>query len=252
MNTNIAFLLLSCDKYYEMIDPFAELMNRFWGDCKWPKFAATNVRPYDKRGFTPILTGEDSSWSAGLKTVLLQLKERKFEYVFITLEDLFLKAPVDNERVLAIVDEFMKIDGNYIRFYTHNTRAKKVNEYFAEIAKGTPYRHNCVYALWKIDTLLEVLKDDENAWEFEKIAVKRSDKYDGFYTVNKSQFKILNTLIKGKWVPYDYRYAKRLLPNLKIEKPMMSKMDELKLNLKRGAFLMVHCAPTFIRKRFIK
>ena len=252
MKERIAIMLLSCDRYYDMIEPFAELMNRNWPDCPFDKFCATNNMPFSQYGFKPILLGEDKSWSAGLKKGLIQLKNQGYEYVFITLEDLFIVSKVDTSRVITIVSDFIRLNGNYIRFYNHFKPSKKCTDDFGELEKGIPYRQNCVYALWKIDTLLAILKDDENAWEFEKIAVCRGYDYDGFYAVYKSQFKILNTLIKGKWVPSDFKKAKKFLPNLKTSRQIMSYGEELKLNLKRGAFhVFFWLVPEKFQKKFI-
>ena len=250
---NTAFLLLSCDKYFDIISPFAKLMSRFWSDCPYPKFAATNTRAFKEEGFNPILMGDDSSWSTGLKRACEQLEMLGYKYVLITLEDLFLKDKVNTEKVSAIVSEFIKIDGNYIRFYKHFDPPRRVNSLFGELPKNTPYRQNCVYALWKISTLKNILKDGENAWDFEKIAVERGYEYDGFYAVYENQFKILNTLIKGKWVPSDFRRARRLLPELKTERQKMTIWEELKLNCKRGAFCTV-CAvlPQKLQKQILK
>ncbi len=247
---NIAFLLLSCDKYYDMIRPFTRLMKRFWGDCPFQKFVATNKAPFEENGFTPILMGNDVSWSTGLKKALKSLQQQGFEYVLITLEDLFLRKKVSTDKIMAIIKDFIALDGNYIRFYNHFAPSKKVTADFGELPKGIPYRQNCVYALWKIDTLLSILRDGENAWDFEKTAVIRGYQYDGFYAVMKSRFSILNTLIKGKWVPSDYSRAKALLPDLETTRARMSRFDELKLNLKRAVFQLYFLIipPKFQRK----
>lgn len=248
----VAFLLLSCDKYYDMLSPFASLFNRFWPDCPFDKYAATNMIPFENDGFTPILMGADISWSAGLSAAL-DILGQSYDYVFVTLEDLFLCAPVDSGRVKHIIDDFIQRDGNYIRLYGHFAPSVKVTDDFGILEKGIPYRQNCVYAIWKISTLKSILHKDENAWDFEKKAVYRGYQYDGFYAVYKSQIKILNTLIKGKWVPSDYRRTCRLLPGFQTSRPRMSRFEELRLNLKRFLFHLVFILiPRKYRPHFIK
>lgn len=252
MKEKVAFLVLSCDKYYDLLSPFSILFNRFWPDCPYQKFAATNTKAFKEGGFNPILMGEDISWSAGLRKVLTELS-KSYDYVLITLEDLFLRKTVDSKDIETTIASFVEKNGNYLRFYSHFKPSKRVTTQFGLLEKNTPYRQNCVYAIWRIEVLMAILRDDENAWDFEKKAVHRGYEYDGFYAVYKSKFKILNTLIKGRWVPYDYRKVRKLIPGFSSKREKMSKREEMILNLKRFIFrLFFTIIPKHYQMRILK
>jgi hypothetical protein len=232
MNKNIAFLVLSCDKYSDLWEPFAQLFERYWPDCPFDKYFASNQTPFDKYGFQPILMGEDKTWSSGLQTALLQLKN-KYDYVLITLEDLFILERVDNEFVNESIKSFVYIRGNYLKLYVQRKPHNQLNKYFGELAKNVPYRHNCVYSVWKIDTLLNILVPNENAWEFEKVGAERIANTDGFYSSMTNCFIIANTLIKGKWAKTELKKIKKDISNIQIQRDLLSNIEERKYYIRK-------------------
>jgi hypothetical protein len=102
------------------------------------------------------------------------------------------------------------MDGNYIKLIKKQRANKKINQYFSEVYPGMLYRSTCVYALWKRETLLRLLVPGENAWQFEINGSKRSDEYHGFYVVNKSIFRLIHLVVKGKLLRHQFRKIKRL------------------------------------------
>jgi hypothetical protein len=226
--SNIAFLVLSCDKYSDLWEPYAQLFNKYWEDCPYDKYFATNQIPFDKYGFKSILMGEDKAWSMGLIYTLNNLKNR-YDYVLLTLEDLFIIKNIDTDFVEQCIDEFINLEGNYLRLYTKIKPNKQTNKYFGEINKNIPYRHSCINSVWKIDFLLQILVPEENAWEFEKSGERRTAFIDKFYCATKNCFILSNTVIKGKWLNREYRKIKKILPDLKINRSFLSKQEERKL-----------------------
>ena len=214
----IAILVISCDKYSDLWEPCTKVFNKYWPDCPYDKYLASNIKKIDSYGFSPILMGEDKSWSYGLKGVLTKLEE-KYEYVFTLLEDYYFIDKLDNEYMTKMFDSFVLADGNFLRLLkVLKPQIKYFNEFFGETENYTPYRQTCVFTLWKIETLKDILKDDENAWEFEKIGVKRGFHYDKFFCVYKNKFKVINVVIKGKLVPKSYKILKRILPEVNLDR----------------------------------
>jgi len=156
----IAILVISCDKYSDLWEPCAKVFNKFWPDCPYDKYLASNTKAFDSNGFSPILIGEDKSWSFGLKSVLTKL-EVKYDYVFTLLEDYFFIEKLDNEYMTKMFDSFVLEEGNFLRLLKIlRPQIKYYNEYFGEVENYTPYRQTCVFTLWKIKTLNDILKDD--------------------------------------------------------------------------------------------
>jgi hypothetical protein len=227
-NYKVAFLVLSCDKYSDLWNPFAQLFERYWPDCPFDKYFASNQVPFNKYGFLPVLMGEDKTWSSGLQTALFQLKD-KYDYVLITLEDVMITDKVDTLFVASCIRECINRDGNYLKMYKKTKFPKSQEPYIEESRQNIPYRHNCVYALWKIETLLNVLVPDENAWEFEKIGAKRTATMNGFYCVVHNAFVLANTVVKGKWVRRELNKIMTELPDISINREILSAKEEQRL-----------------------
>lgn len=240
----IAILVISCDKYSDLWEPCVKIFNKNWEDCPYDKYIATNTMEFHYQGFSNILMGEDKSWSYGLKSVLTRLEEQ-YEYVFTLLEDYYFIDKIDNNYMLKMFDSLVLADGNFLSLYKLPSQLKHFNEFFGELENGIPYRQSCVFTLWKIKTLKEILNDDENAWEFEKIGVKRGFQYDKFFGTYYN-FKTINVVIRGKLVPKDYGILKKILPEVNITRPMFTSVEMYKMNIRD---FFIHSFLNFIPKK---
>jgi hypothetical protein len=73
--------------------------------------------------------------------------------------------------------------------------------WLGEIAKEAPYRAALQAALWRVDTLRELLRPGESAWDFEGFASWRSNSLpEGFYSVWDHMLDYYPVVTKGKWV----------------------------------------------------
>ena len=198
MSTNeISLIVLSCDKYSDLWDPFEFYFNRNWPDCPFEKYFVTNFKKTNIRGFNDILIGEDLSWSDNLKSVLNKVETN---YSLIMLDDLFINKKVNTPLIIKIFDEFKKIDGKYLKLNPQPKPETKTNEYFGEIKKGSLYRATVVFTIWKNETLKSLLLTGENPWEFEEKGTLRSDRYNEFYSTSTYLFNWLHGVVKGKYL----------------------------------------------------
>ena len=221
-------MVLSCDRYSDLWESYGLLFNRFWPDCPYDKYLASNTIEFNSHGFKPILMGPDETWSRGVKLALSQLKDN-YDYVFTTLEDAPIVDEVDNNAIVKIFDSFMADGGNFLRAYmVIRPKIKPINQYYGELENNKPYRQTCAYAVWKINTLSKILDDKESAWDFERIGVKRGFKYDKFYCIYKNQFKLINMVIRGKMVRKSYRKHKELLPDFEINREQFTVVESIK------------------------
>jgi len=240
----IAILVISCDKYSDLWEPCVQMFNKYWPDCPYDKYIATNTIKFNYQGFTNIQIGEDKSWSYGLKCVLNQLEEQ-YEYVFTLLEDYYFIEKIDNDYMIKMFNSFILAEGNFLSLYKLPSRLNHYNEFFGELENNIPYRQSCVFTLWNIKTLKEILNDNENAWEFEKIGVKRGFQYDKFFGTYYN-FKTINVVIRGKLVPKDYGILKKLLPEVNITRPMFTSAEICKMNIRD---FFIHSFLNFIPKK---
>lgn len=234
MNKSTAFIVLTCDNYSDLWPMFINFSEKYWPDCPYDKYFITNNKEIPESSFDCIKIGKDDSWSDGLLKAIAELKS-KYDYLLITLEDSPIIEYVDQDKLNIVTDEFILAKGNFLSLYTQNEMSKptqKYNDFFGIIDKGSLYRPTCVYSLWKISVLEDLLVREENAWDFERYGSVRSDKYDKFFMVYKSFFKMSNTVVKGKWRRSEYKKIKKLGYNPDIiNRDLLSRKEELFANI---------------------
>lgn len=210
IKNKFAILVVSCDKYSDLWNPFFKSFFRFWPDCPFNIYLLTNYEFVDILQVKNLLIGDDISWSDNLYKALNYLKE---DYIFLFLDDLFLLDFVKTDEVLRLFTWIIESNANYVRINPSPKPNKRYNELVGIVSKGTIYRTSTVMAIWKKNILLNLLKNGENIWDFEIYGSIRSDSYDAFFCTWKKYFFIINTVIKGKWM----RSAIKELKSLGIE-----------------------------------
>lgn len=236
MKKEVAFLVLTCDNYSDLWPTFIHFFEKNWPDCPYDKYFISNNLSLSNTEFEFINIGNDESWSDGLLKGIDVLKNR-YEYLLITLEDWPIVEKVDQQKLDIIISSFFSIDGNYLTFRNKPKPTHTFNKLFGKIERGSLYRPSCVYSLWKIDVIEDLLIREENAWEFERYGSIRSDKYDNFFVVYNDFFKIINTVIKGRWVRSEYKKVVKLGFNPDIEKRILfTRKQEVVLKLNEFIF----------------
>jgi len=200
-----AFLIISCDAYSGLWPVHIRCLAEQWPDCPFPKYILTNHLDSGTADVQTLQTGDDRGWSANLKQAL-EILSKNFDYVLVTFDDLFLVRRVDNRLLDEVLGSFFSMDGQFLQLIRWHNKPQWINQRLGLIKPGSLYRPNCVYALWQIDALDQLLLPEETAWEFERKGSARSDTYDGFYTVLQSVFHYRNTVIRGKIVRKDARH----------------------------------------------
>lgn len=203
-------LVVSCDKYSDLWRPFFELFRRFWPSCPLRTYLLSNTIGSDLPGVSNVLVGPDRSWSDSLQRALKQLEH---EYVFMFLDDLFLRGPVKQDEVLKVLQWTVESGANYVRLSRSPKPDRPHNGMVGLVAPGAIYRASGVLSVWRRTVLLELLVPGENAWDFEVFGSVRSDQYEGFYATWEAYVPVINGVIKGKWC----RRALRTLRALGVE-----------------------------------
>jgi len=169
---------------------------RYWGDCPFRRYLATNEIAAEFDGFETLRLGEDLSWSDNLSRALASIEE---DYVLLFLEDLILKAPVDRS-LLSTAMEWARANlPDHLRLNASERPDEQVNSWLGRIREGSHYRTSTVLTLWKKEILSALLKPGESAWQFELVGSGRSDAYPRFYSTYADCFPVINCVIKGKW-----------------------------------------------------
>ena len=204
-NNEIAFLILSFDKFKVTWKPCIDHLFNAWPDCPYPVFLLNNFIPSKDKRVIDLLVGEDVNWSDTLKKGLLKIKSKR---IFFLYDDTFI-TNIDIKEVELIFQMSIENDLDSVALRKRIfDRGMRFNKKIYKINPTAKYRNSLYQNLIKRDLLLSLLKSGENAWEFEKDGNIRSKNLD-FYSVYKP--KLINEhhgIIKGKWMPKVHTYLK--------------------------------------------
>ena len=177
METKVSVIYCTCDNYSDLWDNFFTLFKKYWSDFDGEIVFNTESKDYSCSGLNivfPKKVSQATSWSNRLYN---SLQVCSYENVMILLDDFYFKAPVKHEMFLEsleVIEKDAKIVS--ISYQTQPGTYKTYNN-----LKGFDYRrHFSLYTmstsltLYKREYLLSLLKEGENAWQFEINATFRS------------------------------------------------------------------------------
>jgi hypothetical protein len=174
MSIPTALLVVSCDAYQDLWEPFFTLLFRYWADCPFRIYLGSNYATYPDPRVTALAIGEDRDWSSNLLQMLEMIPAGG---VLLLQEDFLIDRPVQTERVTQLIDyatarqaaclRLMPIPGPDV-FCADNFEV-------GEIGKGSAYRVSLQAAWWKKEALAAVARAGESPWQFEHQGSHRSD-----------------------------------------------------------------------------
>jgi hypothetical protein len=200
---DIAVIILSCDKFKVTWKPCIDHFFNVWPACPFPVYLLNNFIESDDKRVINLLVGDDITWSETLKKALLKIPQNR---VFFIFDDSFI-AKIDLNRVMLVFKTAIDNDLTSVALKRNPFgRGVKYNDYIYRLNSNTKYRNSLFLNLIKKKCLFELLKPDENAWEFEKKGNNRSKKFD-FYSVYEPNLTIYHHgIVKGKWLPSTLNY----------------------------------------------
>lgn len=210
--SEVSLLVLSCDRYSDLWQPFFTLFWQNWSDCPFPVYLLSNYQSCDDPRVTTLPVGEDVSWSGGLKQALTRIPT---PYVMLLLEDFFLLSAVDTPRILACYNTLRQLDGDMLRLKPDPPPNHPVAGFSAigQIDKDAFFRISTQAAIWRREFLLSLLQERESAWEFEVKASDRSRQIsDRLYCTWEPVLDYSHAIEKGKW----FRWAAKRFGEMEI------------------------------------
>ena len=246
---NFAILVLSCDKYSDLWNPFFSQFHKFWPQCPFNVYLGSNTKKFRHTDVRTILSGPGIDWSSDLLKILGSIKE---EYVFVWMEDLFLVDTVDTRLFLRGFQFMQKTRANHIHMSPY-IRSDGIcdDKLFGFYGKGIPYRLNAP-GFWKRSHLQELLIPGENPWKFEIMGSYRSGYYEGYYTINKDLFKFIRVVEKGAITQAAYTYC--IKNHIKIDlsnRPINTVQQEIKSCIEKYIFYAITRIPWRLRVGFM-
>ena len=184
---DLAIVVASCDKYESVWAPYFKLFEKYFAEA--PKNIYLLVENIDipqevsskwcaKLGDVNIINSTEKKWSKRIKDSIRQIDQK---YILFLLEDFFLQDFVQTDTLKKLVgwmDENEAISA--IRIYpfweSYTNSWLKYRDNFFVIDRNYEERVNAQAAIWRKDRFVEILNDDETAWQFEILASNRSRK----------------------------------------------------------------------------
>lgn len=210
LENQMTMLILSCDNYSDLWDGHVHLLEKYWHDRSIKTIIVTDKsteKTYDD--ISVFVAGENVEWSDRLKLALEQVTT---EFVFVTLDDYFLTAPVSNEKIEALISIMKEDQYDYVRLYIHPQcpKSAKVECYsnFYTIDTSVRYSVNLFPGIWKKSFLEKTVAEPRNIWKYEVSLSKSATKENAKCAVSlNDEFQIMDVIRQGKI----QRKAKKLL-----------------------------------------
>jgi len=212
MRNDIAFVVVSCDRYKDLWPGFFKTLFKYWENCPLDVFLISNFEEYTDARVKPILIGEDKDYASNLVQAINTIDHK---WIFLWLEDCMFSKPINNDQVTKVLHAatqipnlgYLKLSNDYPSAYNCVPGLP-----FGKIPKGVKYRSAIGMSLYRKDVLLKLLEPGKNAWEVDKSDISDNLSED-FYAlshklVNNPIFPYVNTVIKGKWYLSALQYLK--------------------------------------------
>lgn len=229
--SSVAICVLSYDGASELWQPFFDHFFKAWPDCPYPTYLLTNYKNFDHEKVTSLQTQEDIDWTSNLKIALGMMPEQRVLFLF----DDFLLLNIDTQTLQFHIEQAVKNDWPYLTLYPNNHRTEQLLPNVSKISEDGVYRCTLVYGLVQKDFLLGMLKDGENAWEFEIYGGQRTHGTQ-LLSVDNKIFKFHHLLRKGVWMYAGYNYLKSLNYQLDESRPVETYFAYLKRETKEFLF----------------
>jgi len=198
----VAFMVVSCDKYSDLWDPFFHCLRKYWPDCPYSVYLLTNHKSYDAPGVTVVNIGDDQSYSDNLRAGMSQISE---PWVILWLEDVFISERVDTRRFKAIIQEAQSIPVGYLKIspdlpISYDDRQ---GQEIGPIPKGVRYRSAIGLSLYHVETLDKLLLPNASAWDLDTCTMSNSID-EAFYALTSTAARRppiawTHGVIKGRW-----------------------------------------------------
>lgn len=224
-NPDCTVLVCSCDKYADVVGPFAALYRKYWPDCPFETALVTET-DLGQSGFDrTIACGEGLNWC---EMLVMALGSVTTPYVIMLMNDYYLTEPVDTSMVLSRLDQIKQFDAASLRLNPLPPgRIQWRDTDLLEMPKNVAYCVTCQVSIWNRDFLLGLAKRNKSAWEFERYgSFQVGDEPRPLLVTPIKEFPFIDAVHKGFWEKFgvkcladnniDYDFSRRGLPPFKV------------------------------------
>ena len=208
-NNDFVILILSCQKYSDMWTKNILLLDKYWPNHPKAYIVSDGVGIFNisNPGNLLIFPGGASD------RLISALKYINSNYVFVTFDDYYFDGVVDSKKLNTLFEFLIDNNGSYLGFFKNKKRKlKPINEHMiARLPLEQTYEVNFYMAMWKKDSLIKCLRNNEDIWETEARLTKRSRKngLKMFCCLDKNVLNFKDIIRKGKYLRSSYRFLKK-------------------------------------------
>ena len=217
---NIGVLVNTCDRFADCWDLFFHQWCRYRNGIEWPLYLNTEHADYT---YPAGISGHAlavcrprpgyKGWTGeGIPTwswcVIHALESMPEDVVLYMQEDYFLTRNIDTEKVqelAALMQNNPDIECVHLHTSGNTHNKPSVFSGLRRSSRIDRYYVSCQAALWKKSTLLALLREHENAWQFERWGTNRARVLRcHFYTAAYSGYSPIEYfctgIVQGKWL----------------------------------------------------
>ena len=207
MADNCSMILLSCDKYLDVVKKHLDYLEKYWMDCPFEIYLGLERAELQYNGSLKIhvLNSDCAHWS---ERVIEHLNAVPTDYVLVTLDDFFVEANVRKDILnlsLETIKKNTQIANISFKPYIGEKLSEKQIDCFDCRKKVRPSLVNWQIGIWDKKTLISLLSPEESPWESELYGSLRA-RYccnKEFYCVNENSKPIDYgegwLIVRGKW-----------------------------------------------------
>ena len=243
---DLAIFINSTDNFSDCWNPFFTLLEKYWPEYTGRIYLNTeNYQYYLKDKNLKVINneGNDREWSECLLRGLNQVNECNILYL---QEDYFIKKKVNDKKIQKYYNIFKEGNFDCLQLTSFNTNGPFIeNTCFSEtweISVKAKFRISTQPAIWKKESLINLLRKWENGWQFEKFANIRARKLPlKIMNVNKNVlsengeiFPYVSTgIMHGKWI---------------LEVKDVFQNEGISINYNKRGFFEYRKKPSFLKK----
>lgn len=226
-SSRLSIYVSSSDAYTDLLPYFFGQLKKYWPGCSYPLYVGGIAQDQALPG-VQILHTTAADWSTGAIECLERIDT---PYILLLLEDYFLTRRVQNAKIEQVVDRMKQMELHAVRLFPYpppDIPMPAVPSLGLQ-AVGRPNRIGTQAAIWRRETLLDLLRPGESIWEFEIYGNIRSNKYANVAGCWQPALHYVLGVGRGRW----FRGALRSLardgvhPDLSI-RPAESAFDEIR------------------------
>ena len=211
-DSELSVFVNTSDNYSDCWQPFFKLFKKFWNSCPYPVFLNTEKKDFNYKDLNIRCTkvslnlNQKLTWSQCLKKGLSKVTS---PYILYLQEDYFLEHPVKEKKIQIFLDKLRKNEAHGIIFSKCDSYQRESDD-LLEIKKEARFRVSLQAGLWKKEVLESLIREHEDAWQFESYGSKRSRKMSlKLYCINTVKINSVKKLpfpykktgvVSGKWV----------------------------------------------------